>query len=412
MTALPSPEPGRRAAEAYVSEHFKHLVCDDVNGSDSFVGGQEAADKALAAFDVKGYAQRRNEVFPIPKRGASLLSPYIRHGLLHLADVWDAVSEGPGRDVDKFRDELMWQEFARHWYARLGHRTRHGVRNEIAVAVGGDGDREVGLEGWNRDLACLELTVDELEEEGWLVNQTRMWLASHWAVRQQRPWQDGEDVFFRHLLDGSRAANRLGWQWTTGVGSSKAYGFSRWQVEKRAPGLCASCDLVHACPVEDWPSDPSTERLDALALLKSDPNLERTAGPDAPHHISPPDAVWITAESLGDHDPALAANPELPVVFVFDEPLLERLMLSSKRLVFLTETLAGLATTRQLEIYRGEPTAELAGRSVATTFAPVPGFARRAEAIQPAELHPWPWMVRPTSGSIASYSAWRRSVRV
>ncbi len=412
MTALPTPERGRRAAEAYVSTHLAHLVCDEVVGSDSFIGGQEAADKALASFDVKGYAQRRNEVFPVPKRGASLLSPYIRHGLLHLDEVWDAVSEGPGRDVDKFRDELMWQEFARHWYARLGHRTRHGVRNEIAAVVGGDGNTPVGLEGWNRELACLELTVDELEEEGWLVNQTRMWLASHWTVRQKRPWQEGEDLFFRHLLDGSRAANRLGWQWTTGVGSSKAYGFSRWQVEKRAPGLCASCDLVHACPVEDWPSDPSMDRLDALALLKSDPNVEATAGPAAPRRAATPEAVWITAESLGDNDPALKANPELPAVFVFDEPLLQRLMLSSKRLVFLTECLAGLAATRPVEIMLGEPTAALAGRSVSTTFAPVPGFATRAALVQPVDVHPWPWLVRPTSGSIASYSAWRRSVRV
>jgi deoxyribodipyrimidine photo-lyase len=34
------------------------------------------------------------------------------------------------------------------------------------------------------------------------------------------------------------------------------------------------------------------------------------------------------------------------VVFVFDEPLLDRLRLSSKRLVFLVETLADLAGRR------------------------------------------------------------------
>ncbi len=413
MTELPLPELGRRAAEAFVSEHLGHLVCDDVEGSASFVGGQEAADKALASFDVKGYAQRRNEVFPVPKRGASVLSPYIRHGLLHLSDVWDAVADGPGRDVDKFRDELMWQEFARHWYARLGTRTRVGVRNELAGAISPtEGETPVELNGWNRDLACLELTVDELEDDGWLVNQTRMWLASHWTIRQGRAWQDGEDLFFRHLLDGSRAANRLGWQWTTGVGSSKAYGFSRWQVEKRAPGLCASCDLVHACPVEDWPSDPPMDRLDPLSLLKADPDAGRTAGPVEPEGSGSPGAVWLTAESLGDKDPALAANPGLPVVFVFDAPLLASLKLSSKRLVFLTETLAGLASTRSLELLLGSPVELLSGRTLATTFAPVPGYRRRAAQINPVQVHPWPWLVRPTGGSVASYSAWRRSVRV
>ncbi len=97
-------------------------------------------------------------------------------------------------------------------------------------------------------MACVDATVGELERDGWLVNQTRMWLASHWAVREGARWQDGEDRFFAHLLDGSRAANRLGWQWTTGVGSSKPYGFSRSQVEKRAPQLCAGLRTAPCLP--------------------------------------------------------------------------------------------------------------------------------------------------------------------
>ena len=39
-------------------------------------------------------------------------------------------------------------------------------------------------------------------------------------------------------------------------------------------------------------------------------------------------AKWLTAESLGHDDRALRANPDLPVVFVFGEPLLGRLQLS------------------------------------------------------------------------------------
>ena len=39
----------------------------------------------------------------------------------------------------------------------------------------------------------------------------------------------------------------------------------------------------------------------------------------------------------------MQAHPELPAVFVFDEPLLRRLRLSYQRLVFLTEALAEIA---------------------------------------------------------------------
>jgi deoxyribodipyrimidine photo-lyase len=124
---------------------------------------------------------------------------------------------------------------------------------------------------------------------------------------------------------------------------------------------------------------------------------------------SEPDVVWLTAESLGDDDPALAANPDLPVAFVFDEPLLERLQLSGKRLVFLTETLADLAARRDLEVHLGSPAAVLADRLSAVTFAPVPGFRRISRRLEIAELHPFPWLRRPRGGSVASFSQWLRS---
>ncbi|WP_420450637.1 FAD-binding domain-containing protein [Ilumatobacter sp.] len=398
------PETGRAAAEAFVAEHLGDLCCDEVGGSSRFHGGQRAADASLAAYDVAGYAAKRNQVLPESKRGASALSPHIRHGLLPLRRVWDHVAGGPARDVRKFRDELLWQEFSRHWYARLGGRSGRGIRRELADSD--DATRDLG--GWDRSMACMDATVGELERDGWLVNQTRMWLSSQWAIRDRRRWQDGEDAFFTHLLDGSRAANRLGWQWTTGVGSSKHYGFSRWQVAKRAPELCASCELRDDCPIEGWPPDPSFTPLDRPAAARR--GTSPFAGPTEVVGERDPDAVWLTAESLGDEDPALAAHPDLAVVFTFDRPLLARLGLSSKRLVFLTETLAELAEHRDLDLHVGDPVVALGDRPVAVTHAPVPGFAARASRADVVETHPWPWLTAPTSGSVSSFSAWRKGV--
>lgn len=407
ITALATPGSGRDAATAFVAEHLAHLVCDDVRGSDEFVGGQHAADAALAAFDVSGYARNRNEVLPVSRRGASALSPYVRHGLLSLRQLWDHVADGPARDVSKFRDELMWQEFARHWYSRLGAKTRRGVCHALPPSATADFDA-----GWDRRMACMDNTIGELLNDGWMVNQSRMWLASHWAVREGLSWQDGEDHFFRHLLDGSRAANRLGWQWTTGVGASKHYGFSRYQVEKRAGALCNLCELKQWCPIEDWPPNPPLEPISQPIELRRDPHGIRTSGPKHVVESRLPDTVWLTAESLGANDPALAARPGLSAVFVFDEPLLAKLQLSSKRLVFLVETLAALAVTNTVELHLGDPVAVLRERAVAVTFAPVPGFRSRVEAVVPAETHPWPWLAPPRNGPINSFSAWRKSVRV
>ena len=388
------PPPSGPAATAWVAEHLAELSCD-VPRASSIPGGQLAADAALSQLDLTGYARQRNQVLPLSSQGATRLSPYLRHGLLTLPEVWAAVGAAAPGDRERFRDQLLWQEYARHLYARLGAELGESLRTEPAVTNAED--------PWPRQMACMELTVGDLETHGWLVNQTRMWLASQWSVRGGRDWREGEDLFFRHLLDGSRAANRLGWQWTTGAGSGKPYGFSRWQVEKRAPGLCHTCSLKKACPVQEWP--------DATPGRKVDEPLALTAGiteggPELAVVSGDPTEVWLTAESLGSADPALLAHPDLPRVFVFDQPLLSRLQLSGKRLVFLAQALAEL----ECEVRLGDPVTELAGRRLAVTYAPVPGFRRRSAALDVVALHPWPWLRRPGAGSLRSYSAWGRSL--
>ena len=402
MAEIPTPEVG--IEREWVAAHLADLLRpgDDVTASTSHRGGQTAADTALAAYDVRGYAARRNEVWPTSRRGASALSPYIRHGLLTLPRVWDHVGGGPARDVSTFRDELLWQEYARHLYARLGETTRRSLR--FAVEERGPAYQ------WPTEMACVDLAATELHRDGWLPNQMRMWLASQWTVRDGSGWRDGEDEFFRHLLDGSRAANRVGWQWTVGALTGKPYGFSRWQVGKRAPGLCDRCALRAACPIEEWPPENPPEPRAYV-----DPQMRRAA--DGPTSVPPlaataPEAVWITAESLGDDDPALAAHPDLPVHFVWDRPLLQRLRLASIRLVFLAETLADLAQRRTLHVHLGDPREELVGVPLAATVAPVPGWDQRASALTIASVQNWPWLVPPHDGPVTSFTAWRRRARV
>ena len=243
MVQLNPPSASRSAVEKFIEDHLSHLTEAPFVGSPSIRGGQRVANSRMASLDLTGYAAKRNEVLPSSARGATGLSPYIRHGILQLPEVWNSSGNSPAKDKRKFRDELLWQEYARHWYAALGENTKAPLKRKPAQTRTGD--------GWDRTLPCINLAVEELETHGWLVNQTRMWLSSDWSVRNHQDWRKGENRFFRHLIDGSRAANRLGWQWVTGIGSSKSYGFSRWQVEKRAPGLCNKCPHQTKCPIQE-----------------------------------------------------------------------------------------------------------------------------------------------------------------
>jgi hypothetical protein len=125
------------------------------------------------------------------------------------------------------------------------------------------------------------------------------------------------------------------------------------QVERRAPGVCGSCPLQR-CPIEDWPDDPLLVEA-ARAAAADDPDVPATAGPSGSTRWgligAPPEAVWLTAESLGDADPALARIPTC-------RPCSCSTSRScgsgcTPRLVFLAETLGDLATRRTVEVRRG-----------------------------------------------------------
>lgn len=381
-----------------IEKYFSGLFSGAL-GLSSIQGGQTAANKALAELDITRYADQRSEVLPLERRGATVLSPYIRHNLLTLEQVYRAVKDAPYKDREKFRDELFWQEYARHLYARLGVQLFENLRFEANWNTEGD--------GWNRDMHCIDQVVQELETDGWLVNQTRMWLASHWTVRNNRGWLHGQERMYRELIDGSRGANLLGWQWTAGAGTGKPYGFARWQVEKRAPGICFKCPLKKACPIENFPDEVSLHSLEKNPLLDSDLNPTQTSGPSEPEIRGRADYVLLTVDSLGDADPAMVANSDLPVVFVFNEDALRKLQLSSRRIGFYLETLKDLASRRNLKVFLGDPYKFAEENEVAVTFAPVPSFRKFTKI---AQLYPFPWLRRPQGGSVRSYSSWRGKI--
>jgi len=125
--------------ERIVEDQFKSLHSG--GGRSSIQGGQTAADQALSELNISGYAKDRSEVLPIAARGASVLSPYIRHNLLPLQRVWDHVAKAPFADREKYRDELLWQEYARHLYARIGKKLFSNLRFEQIWDKPGNGWR-------------------------------------------------------------------------------------------------------------------------------------------------------------------------------------------------------------------------------------------------------------------------------
>ncbi len=115
--------------------------------------------------------------------------------------------------------------------------------------------------------------------------------------------------------------------------------------------------------------------------------------------------VWLHGESLSERDPALLANPAAPAIFVFDEPLLQKLQPSFKRLMFMFECVEEALANRAAPtaIFRGDVVACVTAFArdhdcvaVHTTSSEVPGFHVHAANLRPhilVELHDPPQFV-------------------
>ena len=215
-------------------------------------GGRHAADQRLQQIQPARYGKGRN-FLQGPVTG---LSPYIRHGVLTLAEVRDAVLARTRRrdDSRKLINELGWRDYWQRLWSQLGagiwldqeplktgHAPQHYANQLPAdVAAGRTG------------LACMDGFMAQLHRDGWLHNHARMWLAAYLVHWRQVRWQVGAAWFLRHLLDGDPASNNLSWQWVASSFSHKPYLFNRENLERYSNGrFCRTCPLAGAgCPFE------------------------------------------------------------------------------------------------------------------------------------------------------------------
>lgn len=127
--------------------------------------------------------------------------------------------------------------------------------------------------------------------------------------------------------------------------------------------------------------------------------------------------VWIHADCLSPHGPALAAHPGAPALFVWDDALLAEYGLSLKRVVFLYECLLELPVT----IRRGDVAAELlafAGEhgadGIVTAESPSPRFGeirQRVAARLPVRVLPVePFVVPQGRLDLGRFSRYWRAV--
>jgi deoxyribodipyrimidine photo-lyase len=355
-------------------------------------GGRRAALARMAAIDPVAYARTRNHV----AGAVTGLSPWIRHGVVSLAEVRDralALVRCPD-DATKLVSELGWRDYWRQVHAALGDRIRDSIEPPAALPRSGGSERvPEDVLAAATGMECIDAFVRRLHETGWLHNHERMWLAS-WLVHVRGVrWQAGADWFLEHLLDGDPASNHLSWQWVAGTFSAKPYIFNRENLEAFTSGVhCSRCPLIGGCDVEGdydelaarlFEPEPATPAREPLRIRPAPPWL-----PGGPSAAGRRPLVWLTLDSLSAESPAAAAHAAAPRLFVIDPAWLAEERPTLKRLAFVFECLADMP---EVEVHLGDPVEVLAARArahdcdhVALAETPCPRVRRAAETLCPS----------------------------
>jgi deoxyribodipyrimidine photo-lyase len=305
-------------------------------------GGRTEALRRLNDYDPASYGRTRNYLHGT----VSQLSPYLRHGMLSAVEVRDHLrSKFPNDSArcQEFLRQLAWRDFFEKVLAWHGRgldedleEPKHGVArsNRIPLdVVNGD-----------TGLPCIDGMLGELFEQGYLHNHARLWFAAYLCHFRGVRWQEGARLFRQHLYDGDVASNSASWQWVEGTFASKPYFMNKENVASFSGGKwCDTCTAK--CPFDaDYPT--LQHRLFAgsnapLGVRNADREplqQPETATPDEIASLQPAaDLVWVHDAAMSCIDPALVANTNAAVAFVFDEPALKAEPWAFHRLAFVLD---------------------------------------------------------------------------
>ncbi|MDC3117027.1 DNA photolyase [Candidatus Pelagibacter sp.] len=182
------------------------------------------------------YSKLRNFDFGPEKRtNVSCLSPYVTHGVINEREIIEkSLSKFSFSKNEKFIQEVLWRTYWKGWLElRPNVWTDYLIElNKIREDFKDNQNYKNAIEG-KTNIECFNYWVNELKENNYLHNHTRMWFASIWIFTLELPWQLGAEFFMQHLYDGDAASNTLGWRWVAGVQTQgKHYLASEWNIKK------------------------------------------------------------------------------------------------------------------------------------------------------------------------------------
>ena len=178
--------------------------------------------KNLIENKIKDYGTSRD----IPSiEGTSKLSPYIKHGQIHVDSIWKKCSEIKSKGIGyrKYINELGWREFSHSLINYFPEFLKGNFRKEFDKFPWAKNEKF--LKAWKKGMTgypIVDAGMRELYETGWMHNRIRMVVGSFLVKHLRINWTEGEKHFRNCLLDFNKANNVAQWQWVAGCGADAA----------------------------------------------------------------------------------------------------------------------------------------------------------------------------------------------
>ncbi len=186
---------------------------------------EENALKELRNFiknRISNYSDGRN--FP-NKLGTSKLSPFIKHGQIHVETIWNECNNNRKKTIgtSKFLAEIGWREFNHTLINYFPHMIKNNYSKKFDKFPWEKNTKF--LTAWKKGMTgypIVDAGMRELYATGWMHNRVRMIVGSFLVKHLLINWKEGEKHFRNCLLDYCQASNVAGWQWVAGCGADAA----------------------------------------------------------------------------------------------------------------------------------------------------------------------------------------------
>ncbi len=256
--------------------------------------GVEKGASRLADFAGDGmrrYADSRNAM--ADEAGVSMLSPYLRFGLLSIREAAKAARDKGGEGSEVWLNELVWRDF----FAQVLYHFPETATQEFQPKYRGTlkwAATEAQVEAWKQGRTgypAVDAAQRQLLELGWIHNRARLITATFFCRHLRGDWRVGEAHFGQYLMDYDLSSNIGNWQWCASTGAdaqpyfrvfnpvsqSRKFDAKGDYIRRYVPELEALSDkMIHEPwllenPPKDYPQpivDISETRGLAIAMFK------------------------------------------------------------------------------------------------------------------------------------------------